>query len=83
MICAVREFSKPSHKMREGASSQRLPQTIPHCAKINDTGESAKKKLKEVVAPERMTPDEITIWDHESKQSESIFSKLPSTIPEP
>ena len=54
-----------------------------HCAKLNDTGDPAKKKLNEVVAPERMTPDEITIWDHESKKSESIFSKLPSPLPEP
>jgi predicted SprT family Zn-dependent metalloprotease len=27
-----------------------------HCARINDTGGSAKKKLRKVVAPERMTP---------------------------
>jgi hypothetical protein len=29
---------------------------IAHCAKLNDTGGPARKKLKQVFAPERMPP---------------------------
>jgi hypothetical protein len=43
--------------VRASASFNRSAGMLPHCAKLNDTGGPARKKLMQVVAPERMTGD--------------------------